>query len=146
MLADLLDDVPVVAVRGDTASTRVTTVEFDSRRVAAGALFCCVPGERTDGHVHAAEAVERGAGSLLCEHFLDLGVPQVQVPGGGVRPAMATVASAFHGHPSRSLQTVGVTGTNGKTTVTELVRSILEADGRPTGRRRTRRRDGTARA
>jgi len=133
MVADLLDEVQVAAVRGETATTPVTSVEFDSRIAGSGALFCCVPGERTDGHDHAAEAVSRGATSLLCEHFLDLEVTQVKVASGGVRPAMASVASAFFGHPSRSLQTVGVTGTNGKTTVTHLVRSILEADGRPTG-------------
>jgi UDP-N-acetylmuramoyl-L-alanyl-D-glutamate--2,6-diaminopimelate ligase len=133
MVADLLGDVTVAAARGDAAATPVASIEFDSRRVGSGALFCCVPGERTDGHDHAAEAVSRGAASLLCEHFLDLGVTQVRVAPGGVRPAMASVASAFYGHPSRSLQTVGVTGTNGKTTVTQLVRSVLEADGRPTG-------------
>jgi len=129
----LLDGVAVVEVRGNPAATPVTSVEFDSRRVAAGALFCCVPGERTDGHDHAAEAVGRGAASLLCEHFLDLGVTQVRVAPGGARPAMAAVAAAFWGDPSRALRTVGVTGTNGKTTVTQLVRSVLEADGRPTG-------------
>ncbi len=133
MLADLLEEVDVAAVRGDSATTEVRAVDFDSRQVTEGALFCCVPGEQTDGHRHAAEAVARGASALLCEHFLDLGVTQVNVGPGGVRPAMAAVASAFHDHPSRSLTTVGVTGTNGKTTVAHLVRSILEADDRPTG-------------
>ena len=133
LLADLLGGVAVAEVRGDPTTTEVRAVEYDSRRVAAGALFCCVPGERTDGHAHAAEAVSRGASSLLCDHFLDLGVTQVRVAAGGLRPAMATVAAAFCGQPARSLQTVGVTGTNGKTTVTQLVRSVLEADGRPTG-------------
>ena len=132
-VADLLDAVPVTGIRGDASTTVVRSVEFDSRRVAAGALFCCVPGERTDGHAHAAEAVSRGATSVLCEHFLDLAVTQVRVPVGAARPAMATLATAFYGHPSRSLQAVGVTGTNGKTTVTQLVRSVLEADGRRTG-------------
>jgi len=132
-VADLLGGVAVTAIRGDTASTPVTSVEFDSRRVAPGALFCCVPGERTDGHVHAADAVGRGATSLLCEHFLELGVTQVRVEPGAARPAMASVAAAYWGHPARALQTVGVTGTNGKTTVTHLVRAVLEADGRPTG-------------
>ena len=132
MVADLLDDVAVAEVRGDTA-TVVSSVEFDSRRAVAGALFCCVPGEHTDGHAHAADAVARGATSLLCEHFCDLGVTQVRVAPGGARPAMASVAAAFWGHPARALDTVGVTGTNGKTTVTQLVRSVLEADGRPTG-------------
>ena len=133
MVADLLDDVVVAGVRGDPASTPVSSVEFDSRQVSAGALFCCVPGERTDGHAHAAEAVGRGATSLLCEQVLDLAVTQVRVAPGGARPAMASVAAAFWGHPSRALTTVGVTGTNGKTTVTQLVRDALEADGRSTG-------------
>ncbi len=132
MVADLLDGVTVRDVRGDPSSTPVTSVDFDSRRVGDGTLFCCVPGERSDGHLHAAEAVSRGAASLLCEHVLDLDVTQVVVPVGGVRPAMARVAAAFWGHPARLLSTVGVTGTNGKTTVTQLVGSILEAAGRPT--------------
>ncbi len=132
-VADLLDDVPVAELRGDPTTTEVTAVEFDSRRVAAGALFCCIPGERTDGHDHAAEAVERGASSLLCEHFCDVGVAQVRVAPGCARPAMARVAASFWGHPARSLATVGVTGTNGKTTVTQLVRAVLEADGRSCG-------------
>jgi len=133
LMVDLLDDVEVDGVRGDPTTTEIRSVEFDSRQVTPGALFCCVPGERTDGHRHAAEAVSSGATALLCDHFLELGVTQVRVAPGGVRPAMAAVASAFHGHPSRRLSTVGVTGTNGKTTVTQLVRSILEADGRATG-------------
>ena len=132
-VADLLGDLSVAAVRGDTEGTVVTSVEFDSRRVAPGALFCCVPGERTDGHAHAFEAVGRGATSLLCEHFLDLGVTQVRVDPGRARTAMASMATAFWGHPARALETVGVTGTNGKTTVTHLVRAVLEADGRSTG-------------
>jgi len=132
MVADLLDGVPVRDVRGDPSTTPVTAVDFDSRRVGEGALFCCVPGASTDGHRHAAEAVSRGARSLLCEHVLDLDVTQVVVGRGSVRPAMASVAAAFWGHPARSLQTVGVTGTNGKTTVTQLVAAILEAAGRPT--------------
>jgi len=133
MVADLLDDVDVAEVRGDPAVTAVSTVEFDSRRAVAGALFCCVPGELTDGHAHATEAVARGATSLLCEHFCEVGVTQVRVAPGGARPAMAAVAAAFWGHPSRTLETVGVTGTNGKTTVTQLVRAVLEADGRAAG-------------
>ncbi len=132
MVADLLDGVPVRDVRGDPAATPVTSVAFDSRLVDGGTLFCCVPGEHTDGHLHAADAVSRGATSLLCEHFLELAVTQVRVPLGSVRPAMAMAAAAFWGHPDRGLEMVGVTGTNGKTTVTQLVGSILEAAGRST--------------
>jgi UDP-N-acetylmuramoyl-L-alanyl-D-glutamate--2,6-diaminopimelate ligase len=132
-MTTLIHDVGVVGVRGDPASTEVTAVEFDSRQVREGSLFCCVPGAHTDGHRHAAQAVERGATALLCDHFLDLDVTQACVAPGMVRPAMASVASAFFGHPSRDLTMAGVTGTNGKTTVTHLIRSILNASGRPTG-------------
>jgi len=132
-MSELIHDVEVVGVRGDPASTEVASVEFDSRRVGPGALFCCVPGERTDGHRYAGEAVGRGAAVLLCEHLLDLDVAQVQVPEGEVRPAMAEVAAAFYGHPARALTMVGVTGTNGKTTVTRLIGEILDRAGIPTG-------------
>jgi UDP-N-acetylmuramoyl-L-alanyl-D-glutamate--2,6-diaminopimelate ligase len=132
-MTKLIHDLDVLDVRGDPASTEVTAVDFDSRLVGPGSLFCCVPGEHTDGHLHAAHAVTGGATSLLCDRFLDLDVTQVRVAAGAVRPAMATVASAFNGHPSRAMKMVGVTGTNGKTTVTQLVRSILAHSGEPTG-------------
>ena len=130
---EVIHDIDVVGVRGDPSSTEVSSVEFDSRRAGPRSLFCCLPGTHTDGHRHAAEAVRAGATSLLCEHLLDLDVTQVQVAPGTVRPAMARVAAAFSGYPSRHLTMVGVTGTNGKTTVTHMVRSILERAGRPTG-------------
>ncbi|MDQ3146272.1 MAG: UDP-N-acetylmuramoyl-L-alanyl-D-glutamate--2,6-diaminopimelate ligase, partial [Actinomycetota bacterium] len=99
--------------------------------VVPGALFCCVRGQRDDGHDHAAHAVERGAVALLCERPLDLDVPQVVVPDSRVQ--MGRAAAAFHGHPSRAIDVVGVTGTNGKTTTTALLQAVLEGAGRPTG-------------
>ncbi len=129
-MSELIHDIAVVGVRGDPASTEVRGVELDSRRVTDGSLFCCVPGTHTDGHDHAPAAVAAGAGSLLCDRFLSLDVTQVRVATGQVRPAMAAVAASFFDHPARSMTMVGVTGTNGKTTVTHLVRSILEHGGR----------------
>jgi UDP-N-acetylmuramoyl-L-alanyl-D-glutamate--2,6-diaminopimelate ligase len=129
-MSELIHDIAVVGVRGNPASTEVSGVELDSRQVTNGTLFCCVPGTRTDGHLHAAAAVAAGAGSLLCERFLSLDVTQVRVASGQVRPAMAAVAASFFDHPARSMTMVGVTGTNGKTTVSHLIRSILEHDGR----------------
>ena len=130
---ELLGGVELVGTRGSPEPVEVTSIAFDSRRVEAGALFCCVPGTTTDGHRFAADAVAAGAVSLLVERFLDLDVPQIRVPEGGVRPAMARVSAAFFGNPSRHLDMVGVTGTNGKTTVTHLVLSILAAAGTPAG-------------
>lgn len=132
-MSAVIHDIDPVGGRGDPSGTEVRSIAFDSRQIQPGALFCCLPGVRTDGHRYAGEAVRAGATSLLCEHLLDLDVTQVQVAPGTIRPAMARVASAFFGHPARALVMVGVTGTNGKTTVTHMVRAILERAGRPTG-------------
>ncbi|HUC38020.1 MAG TPA: UDP-N-acetylmuramoyl-L-alanyl-D-glutamate--2,6-diaminopimelate ligase [Acidimicrobiales bacterium] len=128
----LLSDVEVVSERGRLNAAEVTSVEHDSRLVGRGALFCCVSGAVTDGHLFAGEAVARGAVGLLVERPQDLDVAQAVVPEGAVRRSMAKAAATFYGHPARSLLTVGVTGTNGKTTVTHLLASIFEAHGAPT--------------
>lgn len=123
-LAELLG----VDAPAQRAEVQVTDVVSDSRQAGADCLFCCVPGEHHDGHDHAAAAVEQGAVALLCERRLDLDVAQLVVP--DVRSAMAPVAARVHGDPSRSLQVVGVTGTNGKTTVVSMIDAILSAAGR----------------
>lgn len=127
----LLGDVPVLERRGDPASVVVEAVTYDSRRVAPGSLFCCLPGTTTDGHEHAAAAVRAGAVALLCERLLPLDVVQARVASS--RRAMAPAAAAFFGHPSRSLAVAGVTGTNGKTTVTHLLAAVLRSHGWGTG-------------
>ncbi len=132
----LFDDIDVLESVGDPACVEIGGIAHDSRRVVPGDLFCCVPGLLSDGHEHAAEAVDRGAAGLLCEHFipelLDHGVVQSRVAPGSMRPAMARLAASFYGHPARDLLMVGVTGTNGKTTVTQLLGDLLGATGRPT--------------
>ena len=90
-----------------------------------GTLFFCVPGQRSDGHDHAADAVARGAVALVVERPLGLGVPELRVE--SVRAAMAPLAARFYGDPSASLRVVGVTGTNGKTTSVFLLAALLEA-------------------
>src|SRR3954453_1932835 len=109
----------------------VSALAYSSRSVRPGTLFFFVPGFKADGHDFAADAVERGAVALVVERPLDLGVPEVQVP--DARAAMAEVAQRFYADPTRELKVVGVTGTNGKTTTTFLIRSILEAAGLQTG-------------
>jgi UDP-N-acetylmuramoyl-L-alanyl-D-glutamate--2,6-diaminopimelate ligase len=129
----VLDEVDVLQTVGDPGTVSIAGVRYDSRRVIAGDLFVCLPGAITDGHAYAGEAVARGAAGLLCEHLVDAGdVVQARVPVGGARPAMARAAAALLGHPSREVTVAGVTGTNGKTTVTTLLAGILGAAGVPT--------------
>lgn len=127
----LLDDVEVLRLRGDPVRAEVTSITHDSRKVSPGSLFCCLRGSQADGHDFAPRAVRAGATALLCERELSLDVAQAIVP--DTRAAVGPVSSAFFGHPSHRLAVVGVTGTNGKTTTTHLVRAVLEASGRKTG-------------
>jgi UDP-N-acetylmuramoyl-L-alanyl-D-glutamate--2,6-diaminopimelate ligase len=125
-LALLFDDAPPSA-----ADVEISSLAYDNRLVLDGTLFFCVPGYTRDGHDFAPDAVARGAAALVVERPLNLGVPEVQVP--SVRAAMAPAAARFQGDPTARLQTVGVTGTNGKTTTAFLMRALLEAAGRRTG-------------
>jgi UDP-N-acetylmuramoyl-L-alanyl-D-glutamate--2,6-diaminopimelate ligase len=120
-----------MAVVGDAPAAEVVAVTHDSRAAGPGTLFCCIPGERADGHDFAPAAVAAGATALLCERALPLDVPQVIVQSS--RAATGPFAAEVADHPSHRLRVVGVTGTNGKTTTTHLLRSILEAAGWPTG-------------
>lgn len=119
-----LDEANVV---GDD-DVSIASVDYDSRRVTAGGLFCCVVGADLDGHDFAAQAVENGSIALLVQRQLSLDVPQVVVP--NARRAMARVAATFYGDPSSAMSVIGVTGTNGKTTTAHLIANILTAAGR----------------
>ena len=115
-------------------ATPVTGLAYDSRAVTAGAIFVAVRGARHDGATFAADARDRGACAVIAESDppAGAGVPWIRVP--DARAALAAVAAAFHRDPSRTLRVVGTTGTNGKTTTTYLLESILEHSGIPTGR------------
>ena len=114
-----------------TGDVEISDLVYDNRLVTPGALFFCVVGFTRDGHDFAYDAVSRGAAALVVQRPLGLGVPEIQVE--SVRAAMAPAAAAFFGDPTAALQTIAVTGTNGKTTTAFLVRAELEADGRQTG-------------
>ncbi len=130
-LGDLLARAGVGSPDQLVASVPITGLAQRADEVAPGDLFVCRRGATTDGHAHARTAVERGAAALLVERCLPLSVPQVAVP--DTRVVLPALAAAFWGHPSRRMDLVGVTGTNGKTTTTFLVRAILEHHGWPTG-------------
>jgi UDP-N-acetylmuramoyl-L-alanyl-D-glutamate--2,6-diaminopimelate ligase len=129
-LEELIQGQAVEAVSGDR-QVEVSGLAYDSRKVAAGTLFFCVPGGRADGHDFAATALAAGAGALVVERPLELAATQVLVA--DARAAMAPFAARFWGEPTRELQVAGITGTNGKTTSAFLLRAMLEADHRPCG-------------
>ncbi len=115
----------------DAPPVEVQALAYDNRRVQPGTLFFCVRGFTRDGHDFAGDAVARGAAALVVDHPLGLAVPEVVVE--DVRAAMAPAAARLHGDPTVTLRTIGVTGTNGKTTTAYLVRALLEAAGHQTG-------------
>ncbi|HWD69102.1 MAG TPA: UDP-N-acetylmuramoyl-L-alanyl-D-glutamate--2,6-diaminopimelate ligase [Solirubrobacteraceae bacterium] len=115
----------------DAAAVDIGGLTYDNRLVGPRDLFFCVRGFNRDGHDFAGDVVQRGAAALVVDHLLDLDIPQVVVQ--DVRRAMPPAAATFYGKPTESLDLVGITGTNGKTTTAYLVRALLEADGRQTG-------------
>ena len=99
-------------------------ISYNSLLTKPKDIFLCIRGEATDGHNYAKSAVEKGAVALFCEEELDLNVPQIIVK--DTKRTMAKIAAAFYMQPSKDINLIGVTGTNGKTTVTHLVQKILE--------------------
>lgn len=110
--------------------TEITSIAFDSRAVKPGALFFCLTGTE-DGHDYAFRAVLSGAAAVVCARPLGVGVPEVVVA--DTRVALSRACAAFYRHPERKLKLLAVTGTNGKTTTTYVLKSILEAAGHRVG-------------
>jgi UDP-N-acetylmuramoyl-L-alanyl-D-glutamate--2,6-diaminopimelate ligase len=128
ILSELLKSVEVLTVSG-SANVEVTGVAYDSRQVTPGSIFVAVPGEHVDGADFIVDAVSRGAVVVVVECEFDPGSGVVLVQVASARRALAAIANAYHGDLSKQLLTVGVTGTNGKTTTTYMIRDILRAGG-----------------
>jgi len=127
-LHDLLNGVEVVQVKAEmhaAPALEVTGLHYDSRRLLPGQVFLALAGAKTDGHRFVAAARERGAVAVASEKPADDAGPWVQVR--AARRALAIASGNFYAHPSRQLDVVGITGTNGKTTTAFLLYAILEA-------------------
>ena len=129
MLLSVIAEDLGVAFTGE--DREIVSVEYDSRKVVPGSLFCCMRGEVTDGHRYAGKAVESGAAALICEHALEADVPQLIVP--DAREGMALASACFFGHPERRMRLLAVTGTNGKTSTTYMFKSAAERAGHKVG-------------
>ena len=123
----------VTDVIGTAEGVELRGVTHDSRDVGRDTLFACVRGTAFDGHDYAAQAVADGAVALLVDHPLGgiAEVPQIVVD--DTRRRLGPISAAVYGHPSRDLATVGITGTNGKTTTAQLLAAIFEEHGWQTG-------------
>ncbi|MGI6004227.1 MAG: UDP-N-acetylmuramoyl-L-alanyl-D-glutamate--2,6-diaminopimelate ligase [Christensenellales bacterium] len=131
-LSSCLDGVEVLEVRGPVDIT-VGALVMDSRQAGAGSLFFCIPGGHLDGHAFADKAVEKGAVALVVERMVDVPADVTQVCVGDSREAMARIAANFYDNPSKKLRMIAVTGTNGKTSTTYMIKAIAEAYGKKVG-------------
>ena len=109
-------------------NVEVTGISYNSKTTKKGDIFICLTGEYTDGHEYAQNAIENGAVALLTEHTVEAGkIPQIVVS--STRHKIADIADRFYSSPSKGINLIGITGTNGKTTVTHLIQKILEENG-----------------
>jgi UDP-N-acetylmuramoyl-L-alanyl-D-glutamate--2,6-diaminopimelate ligase len=126
-LDDLIQGVPYHWNQVGSLKNTISRIQCDSREVKQGDLFVAIRGVETDGHLFIHEAVRRGAAAIVCEivdtALITPSIPQIQVDDS--RQAMALLAQAFFDHPERHISMIGVTGTNGKSTSTYLIRHIL---------------------
>lgn len=132
-LIELLKNVKPLEVRGN-AETEITGVNIDSRRIEKGHLFVAIKGTQVDGHQYIAAAIEKGASAIACQELPDTlvdGVTYVLLA--DTEAAVGPMATAFYGDPSRKLKLVGVTGTNGKTTIATLLYNMFRSMGHKCG-------------
>ena len=136
-LSELIAGIEGVRVTGGMR-LRIAAVACDSRKVAADTLFFAMPGAKTDGNEFVADALSRGAVAIASPNprpaHISRDVAWIELTAGTERKALALAAANFYGHPADSLKLAGVTGTNGKTTITFVLDSILQTAGWKTGR------------
>ena len=132
-LNELLKNVEILNILGDT-EVEITGVNIDSRKIREGHLFIAIPGTQTDGHKFIPKAIELGAAAILCENIPDNQEPDVTyIAVKSTEDSVGKVATQFFGDPSSKLKLVGVTGTNGKTTIATLLYNMFRKFGHKCG-------------
>ncbi len=131
-LSELLKGISPVSITGDT-DVEITGVNIDSRKIEQGHLFVAIKGTTTDGHNYIAKAIESGAGAVLCENVPENASGAVFVQVESTEDCVGQVATTFYGNPTSRLKLVGVTGTNGKTTIATLLYNMFRKMGHKCG-------------
>lgn len=127
-LSELLESLDTMQIGLPRLDVEVGGVHNDTRRMKQNDLFVAIKGAAEDGHTYIQEAIKKGASLIVTEEALSDDIPHVIVPDSHI--ALARLAACFHGNPAESMVMIGVTGTNGKTTVTHIIKGILEAQPR----------------
>ncbi len=133
-LEELIKDVEVIEIAGESANLNITSMSFDSRSVTEESIFFAVVGVAADGHNYISKAIEQGAVAIVCQQIPSTrveGVCYIKVVDTNI--AMGHIASAFYDHPSRKMKVVGITGTNGKTTTATLLYELFDKLGYKAG-------------
>lgn len=132
-LKDILYKVPVIDVIGKT-NLVVNSIAFDSRKVAPGTVFVAQKGMQTDGHLYIQTAINKGAIAIVCEYLpskIETEITYIQVADSNI--ALSFMAANFYDNPSKKLKLIGITGTNGKTTLASLSYALFQKAGYPAG-------------
>ena len=130
-LRSLLAYLPFAKKIGSQDDPEILYIEQDTRKVKPGTLFICIEGSRFDGHLFAREAVDNGAVAVVAHREIEVDVPVIIV--NDTKRAMAILADAFYQHPSHELFLVGITGTNGKTSVSHIIDHMFKSNKKTTG-------------
>ena len=132
ILSALLQNVDWTLLYGE--EKEINKITYDSRKVQKDDLFVCIIGFQTDGHKYAQKAIEAGATAILCEKEIQSDNKDVTIlQTSNTRHALAILSANYYNHPCNSMNVIGVTGTNGKTTTTYLIKSVLDTIGHKVG-------------
>lgn len=131
-LRDMIDGLETYNFIGDL-DTNITSIQYDSRKIKEGSTFVCIEGFENDGHNFIDSAIKNGARAIIAQKNIEINENVVFVQVKDTRYALALMASNFYNHPSKELKTIGITGTKGKTTITYMIKSILEEAGEKVG-------------
>jgi UDP-N-acetylmuramoyl-L-alanyl-D-glutamate--2,6-diaminopimelate ligase len=131
-LSALINSIKCIKIAGDT-DIDIKKIVYDSRKVEKGDVFVAITGIKDDGSKYIPQAVDKGAAAVVLEKDMALPIDVIKVIVPNARIALAELASAYYGYPARKLKMIGITGTNGKTTISYLVESILRKAGHKVG-------------